>query len=328
MRTRTFLHVVVLLLLAAGSVGCRSDKSEDKTFRVAIITWVGYAPIHLAQEKGFFEGIDVELKKIEDTAARRAALVSGQVHGSIDIVDSFTNAAAAGLPAKVVLKLDDSVGGDGVVVKNEISSIQDLKGCTVAYPPGQPSHFFLLALLKEAGMSIDDIESRPMEADQAGAAFISRGVDAAVTWEPWLTKASQLEHGKILTTSREKPGLIVDVFTVREDYLSENSEVVEAFIRGWFRAVEYWKQNPQEANQIMARALGLSLEEFEQMITGVRYSDLEANHAFFTLGDDGSSAFRQLVEKAGEIWQGEGVIEKTVPSASVDGSAIVLGLEK
>jgi NitT/TauT family transport system substrate-binding protein len=254
-------------------------------------------------------------------------MISGQVQGSIDIVDSFTNAAAAGLPAKVVLKLDDSMGGDGIVVKKEISSIADLKGRTVAYPEGQPSHFFLLALLKEAGMGIDDIESRPMEADQAGAAFVSGGVDAAVTWEPWLTKASALPHGKILTTSREKPGLIADVFTVRRDYLAENPDVVEAFIRGWFRAVEYWKENPDDANRIMANAMGLSREEFEQMIVGVRYSDLEANRDFFQTDADGSSEFRRMIERASEIWQEEGIIERPADPAGVDGAAIVLGME-
>ena len=239
------LNMALALLLALGSAGCWGNgpagKGGPKTFQVATLTWVGYGPLYLAQEKGFFQGIDVKLHKIEDTAARRAALSTGDVQGSVDIVDSFANAFAAGIPAQVVLKLDDSLGGDGLVVKKEIRTVQDLKGKTIAYPPGQPSHFFLLALLHGAGLSIKDVESRPMEPDQAGAAFVSGNVDAAVTWEPWLTKASQLPHARILTTSRDTPGLIADVFTVRQDFLERNPETVAAFIRGWLAAVDYWR---------------------------------------------------------------------------------------
>lgn len=326
----TALLVLSLLSLACGGAGGESkvgNEAQVKTFRVATLTWVGYAPIYLAQEKGFFEGVKVELEKIEDTPARRAALASGSVHGSVDILDSFTNGAAAGLPASVVLKLDDSMGGDGVVVRKSVGSIRDLRGKTVAYPPGLPSHFFLLALLDDAGMKISDVESRPMEADQAGAAFVSGSVDAAVTWEPWLTKASALPDGKILTTSRETPGLIVDVFTVRNDFLSEHPEVVRAFVQGWFKALDFWQTNPQEAIPILAKSMGLSDAELTQMAAGVRYADLANNREFFTVPSGGESSFAATVNRANLIWGREGLIAAPVDPKKIDGSAIVLSLQ-
>lgn len=344
-RGRT-LHISLLLVVAWLTISCREGTSNQpavqktgvalqaatggggmKTFRIATLTWVGYAPIYLAKEKGFFEGISVEPVLIEDTSSRRAALASGDVVASTDIVDSFMNALAAGVPAKVVLKLDDSMGGDGIVVKKDIASIAALRGRTVAYPDGQPSHFFLLKLLEDAGLQSQDIEPRPMEsADQAGAAFVSGSVDAAVTWEPFLTKAGSLPAGRILTTSREQPGLIVDIFTVRNDYLEQNPDVVKAFIQGWFKAVEYWKQHPAEANKIMARAMKLQQNEFEMMIKGIRYSDRADNHEFFHAGPDGASKFRRLGGLANKLWVREGVIRAGVDPAVSDGSAIVLSM--
>ena len=317
------------LCLACGdgqSTGEDSTSPQAKTFRVATFTWVGYAPLYLAQEKGFFEGIKVELEKIEETPSRRAALASGNVQGSVDILDSFTNGAAAGLPASVVLKLDDSMGGDGIIVRKSINSIQDLRGKTVAYPQGLPSHFFLLALLDRAGMRIADVESRPMEADQAGAAFASGSVDAAVTWEPWLSKAATMPDGKVLVTSQDTPGLIADVFTVRNDFLRDNPDVVRAFVQGWFRALDLWKSNPGEAGPIMAGSMGLSEAEFKQMVAGIRYSDLQDNQAFFTAAA-GDSPFVTAVERANQIWGREGLIKTPIPPGKIDGSAIVLSLK-
>jgi len=339
----------LMLLVACLAASCRESASSGsgnpgaatsgqavgnaaagaKTFRIATLTWVGYAPIYLAKEKRFFEGISVEPILIEDTSSRRAALTSGDVVASTDIVDSFTNALAAGVPAKAVLKLDDSMGGDGIVVKKEIGSIKDLRGKTVAYPDGQPSHFFLLKLLEDAGLKRQDIKASPMEsADQAGAAFVSGSVDAAVTWEPFLSKAGALPNGKILTTSREQPGLIVDIFTVRTDYLERNPDVVKAFLQGWFKAVEYWKRNPADANRIMARAMKLDQAEFEGMIKGIRYSDLADNREFFRPSQGGTSKFVQLATLANKLWAREGVIKNPVDPVRGDGSEIVLSMNQ
>jgi NitT/TauT family transport system substrate-binding protein len=325
----SFAATLCLALVASACGGGRQaagGPGKVQSFRVATLTWVGYAPIYLAKEKGFFEGLDVQLEKMEDTPARRAAMASGNVDGSVDIIDSFTNGAAAGLPAVVVLKLDDSMGGDGIVVRKGLGSIKDLRGKTVAYPPGLPSHFFLLALLDDAGMKISDVESRPMEADQAGAAFVSGSVDAAVTWEPWLTRAAALPDGKILITSRDTPGLIVDVFTVRNDYLHDHPEATRAFLRGWFRSLDYWKTNRQEADAIMARSMGLGAPEFERMVTGVRYSDLANNHAFFSAAPGKASPFSAIVTRANKIWSREGLIKTPVDPKVIDGSAIVLSM--
>lgn len=327
--------LVAALLIASPWLACSragGDKDGQErgqpVFRVATLVWVGYAPIHLAQEKGFFDrhGIDVRLQKIEDTAARRAALSSGSVDASVDIVDSFTNAAARGVPAKAVMKLDDSMGGDGIVVRKGIDSIADLEGKSVAYPPGQPSHFFLLSLLEDAGLTTEDLSVRPMEADQAGAAFVSKRVDAAVTWEPWLTRAAALPHGDVLVTSREKPGLIVDIFTVRSDYLEQHPDVVRSFMKGWFDAVDFWREHPDEANAIMAEALDLEPGLFKQMVSGVRYADLERNREFFARNGDDRSEFTDLLARASEIWQREGVIDRPPEPDAVDGSELVLSL--
>lgn len=317
---------IILATILLFASGC-GEQPQNK-FRVALLTWVGYGPIHLAQNKGFFEGIEVELSVIEDTSARRAAFSTGKVDASTDIVDSFTNLLAAGAQGSAVLQLDKSMGGDGIVATNNINSISDLKGLSIAYPPGQPSHFFLLALLEEANMTIDDVKSLHMEADQAGSAFISGNVDAAVTWEPWLSKAAQMENGKILTTSRETPGLIADIFTVRNEYLAKNPEVVKAFIRGWFKAVAYWKENPGESNLIMANAMKIDVEEFKTMLAGVAYSDEAANREFFTRSDGQNSPYTDLVGKANRIWKKEGLVKKDVDPHAADGSAILFEILK
>jgi NitT/TauT family transport system substrate-binding protein len=277
----------------------------------------------LALEKGFFEGIDVQLHPIEQTAVRRDALASGQVDAAVDIVDSFIQARANSWPASIVLKFDTSIGGDGLVAGKGIQTIEDLKGKTIAYPPGQPSQFLLHVWLEQANMTMRDIVARPMEGDQAAAAFVAGKVDAAVTWEPWLSQASQSKNSHVVITSREHPDLIVDVLAVRDDVIDHHPERVKAFIHGWFKAMQYWKEHPNEANQIMAKALQLELIDFERMLKLVDLSDLQDNRDFFATDASGMSKFRRLVEQVNTIWVREGVTQRRVPPAEVDRSQMI-----
>lgn len=307
---------IIFSLIVINISGCTR---KEKTLKVAIITWVGYGPVYVAQEKGFFneEGLNVEITKIEDTGARHAALTNNEVQVAINTIDAFASGVSEGLPAKVFLKVDDSFGGDGIVATNDIKDISQLKGKTVAYPQGLPSHFFLLYLLDKNGLTSQDIVSRTMEAGDAGAAFISKKVDAAVTWEPWLTQASQTEHGHIITTSKESPGLIVDIMVANKQTCENRGDDLKKFLKAWFKAIEYVKKNPKESNQIMGNGLGITPEDFEAMVTGIMYADYNENLRYFGIKPQGQNEFSEVFNTAGKIWVREGLIKNAVDASKV-----------
>jgi NitT/TauT family transport system substrate-binding protein len=49
-----------------------------------------------------------------------------------------------------------------------------------------------------------------LPADDSAEAFMMQEVDAAVTYEPWLTAGKNTGHGHLLTDSSKQPGLITD----------------------------------------------------------------------------------------------------------------------
>lgn len=314
LKTTTLLLLVFILAFALLALpGCSDRGTSDngsKKFRIAVVTWVGHGPFYLAKEKGFFEkhGLDVDIQLIEDIGARRSALLAKKLDGIISSVDAFAVAASKKMPAKTIMKLGEGDGADGIVAKENIKKMEDLKGKTVAYPRGEPSHFFLLLVLDEAGMSIDDIKSRHMTAGDAGAAFVAGAVDACVTWEPWVTTAKEKGKGNILATSKAKPGLLVDSFVVHTDYLSANPEQVKAFMAGWFEAIEYWKKNPDESNKIMAKSLGIPVADFEAMLSGYKFSDYDDNIKYFgTVEKPGQ--YWQVFKSANKLWEIEKIIQ-------------------
>src|SRR5579864_2684839 len=249
--TTYFIIVLGFVVLSCKS---RQSQTEQPHLTISLNSWIGWAPLYLAQEKGIFkkDGVSVDLTRIEDTGARKATMIAGKVDGYATSLDNFQLDSTEGVPGKIVMLFDESYGADGIVAKNSIRNVSDLKGKSVAFQPGLPSHFLLLQVLQDGGLTYKDIKPVDMDADKAGPAFIAGTLDAAVTWEPWLTKASQSGHGHILVSTREKPGVIVDALAFRNDVLSAKKQGVLAIVQAWFDALQYWKEHPQESEAIMA----------------------------------------------------------------------------
>ena len=68
-----------------------------------------------------------------------------------------------------------------------------------------------------------------------------------------------------------EPGVLVDILVAHEDIVKEKPEELKALMRAWLRAIEYWKQNPDEANAIMAKQYDMPVDEFAEVISGVKW---------------------------------------------------------
>jgi NitT/TauT family transport system substrate-binding protein len=257
-------------------------------------------------EKGFFEGLEVKYRIIDDQPARYAAFEGGSIDIVAASVDEFA-LSAEHLKGKIFLVTDESYGADGVVAKPEIKTTGDLRGKKVAFARATPSHYLLFKVLERAGLTAYDIEQVQMQdPGGAGQAFLGGKVDAAVTWEPFLSQVRDSGKGHVLATSRDFPGTIVDVLVASPKLLAQ-TEVLKRFIRGWLRSVEYIKARPGESAHIMANGLGVKKEDAEGMMAGLRFADTARNKFFFSSSEPDNCPLAQVVRDAGEFWKRQGI---------------------
>jgi NitT/TauT family transport system substrate-binding protein len=296
-----------------------------ETIKLGMSTWLGYAPLYLAKEKGFFQkrGIEVEVVVIESPADRRAAFAADRIQGMATTVDTHVMTAAAENPiaVKQVLALDDSNGGDGMVAKKEIKTIKDLKGKTVAAQLGAgASYFWLNYVLAQNGMKLSDLKAVDMKAGDAGAAFVAGKVDAAVTWEPWLSRAKETPFGSVLLSSDKTPGIIVDSLAFKPDFLKKRGDDVKKLVAGWNEAVQFAAQNPKEADAIMAKFTNQKPEEFTKEKGGVRFYGEKENKEYFGTPQKPGLLYT-VTQRAADLWS-ELKLIKTKPKATdlIDGS--------
>ena len=222
MRHVTALVAGVLALAFAGS----APAQDLPKVTVAMSGWTGFAPLSLAEKAGIFKknGVDVTIKFIPQKD-RHLAIASGDVQCAATTVETWIVWNANGVATKQVLQLDKSYGADGMVVRNNIAKIADLKGKTVAASaPGTAPYFTLAWMLKKNGLTVKDVKVATLEPAAAAQAFIAGQNDAAMTYEPYLsTVREKPEAGKIIATTLDYP-MVMDTFGCTPKFIAGESE--------------------------------------------------------------------------------------------------------
>ncbi|MEN3368477.1 MAG: NitT/TauT family transport system substrate-binding protein [Verrucomicrobiota bacterium] len=321
MKRKTFLGLivpVVIAIVAVTYVARKPVSAKQNRIVVGLLSWPGDGPLYVGDEKGFFreEGIDLKIQFIESYDSRRAALVAKQIDVDCTTLDQLLIYAENNVDARVYGLSDFSQGGDGIVAKKNIVTLKDLRGKTVAYAEATPSDFLLRWLLKREGINLSDIARKPVaDAQAAGTAILAEQVDAAVTYEPWLTKSGENHNLHILASTKEFPDLIPGLFIARKSDLEARKQLYRAFMQAWYRSVDYFRANPQVAKEIMARRMGLPPSDFESVLGSIRIVAKDENQKAFA--KNSSPNLYELVDTISGFWRENGFIKEARPPESL-----------
>ena len=299
---------------------------------VGINTWAGHAPGIVfnngmdpnagSQYKAKY-GIDVKFVLLEDPANKFAAFSKGEIDIMWNTVDNWAREASilAGQnqQAKSIIMQDWSRGGDGIVSLSSIKSVEDLKGKKIACTQFTPSHFLLLYLLSQSGLSPEDraaVEKNIVfttDAPAAAQAFKAKQVDAAVTWEPDLSSAVTMRGAEahVLVSTQAATNIIADTLCARQNIIDQAPETVRDFVRGWLDGIEMIKSNPNGSYAVVGQALKLDTETVSGMLSGLKLTPYADNAQFYGL--TGSKAhYETLFNTAYIIWRKKGLVSKNV----------------
>ncbi|MBF0565266.1 MAG: ABC transporter substrate-binding protein [Nitrospirae bacterium] len=279
---RTVLCLKLLCILLLTELwGCTQDAQP---LRVGTNIWPGYEPLYLARELNYFDNnLDKNIVVVEYSSA--SDVIRGFRYNAIDAaaltLDEALLLVQDGMDVTVVLVMDISSGGDVILGRQGLNKLSDIKGKRVGIEKTALGSYFFAIALEKIGLKSSDIETINLEVDRHETAFKTGIVDAIVTFEPVRTKL--IDAGaKVLFDSSKVYGAIVDVLVVRNDYIRKSPYTVktlDTLLEGWFRALDYLKNNPQDAYRIMAEREGLPKEEFVTALKGLHIPDREENRS-------------------------------------------------
>jgi NitT/TauT family transport system substrate-binding protein len=274
-----------LVTAVALSLAFVAVQAQETKVAIGMSGWTGFAPLTLAAQAGLFKkhGLDVTIKKIPQ-ASRHLAIASGDIQCAATTVETWVAWNANGVATTQIFQLDKSFGADGMVAKNNIAKIADLKGKTVAADaPGTAGYFGLAWFLKKNGLTIKDVKVVNLGPQAAANAMIAGtdGIDAAMTYEPYLSAVrAKPEAGKIIATTLDYP-MVMDTFGCTPKFLAENPKAAKGLADAYFDALAMIKSDPAKSNEIMGADVKQTGEAFAKSSAFLRWQDRAANQTFF-----------------------------------------------
>ncbi len=331
-----------------------SNYKWEGTVVFPINLWVGWAPIIMAngglepsEESVFFQkyGFKVKLVIVDDPIKARDGFAAGEYHilwGTLDMMALFAPQLAqdSRTSLRIFQQVDWSNGGDGVVARGDINSINDLRPDadgnlkSVALAESSPSHYFLLNLLYYAGISPDEVNMMfTGDAFQAAKAFVSDDqVDACVSWAPDIYTISDPEQSgiadaKLIASTAQAKRIIADVWAARADFARDHRDILKGLVQGIFDGMSLCKEDWESAAALFDASFGLPEGVANEMALDAHLTNFTENFDFFCDRNNPSN-FESTWDNINNIYHLAGYIAEPVPFDQVVDNTILMDLRE
>jgi NitT/TauT family transport system substrate-binding protein len=284
---------LAVLLLGACTRPEATPAGREPPLQIGLDLWAGYFPALLADDLGYFraEQVAVQISIPEDTDQLLVDFAAGTLDGIGVSTGDTINVIEANSDARIILFSDLSNGADMVLGMPPFNVPEDLRGHAVGTNLGGFGEVLVRQMLDQHGVLPSAVKVVNIDASQAVDRLLSGELAAVHTWEPYASRARAL-GAKVLYTSREADGLVLDGFIFSGETLRSRPTAVRRFVKAWFRAVEHWQAHPAEDDALLERRL----PSFQGTLTrsGIHLFTLQEERKLFERGQTNQSAYRVL----------------------------------
>lgn len=229
MFSRKSLFLISLFLCFVSLPTARPLVAQQKpSFTVGWSVYVGWNPYYYMAKSGILRkwadkyGINIKLQRF-DYAPSLDAFVAKNIDACVMTnMEALDMPAAAGVDTTAIIVGDYSNGNDAVVVRQNL---------TLAQIPGKPVLLVektVSQYLFERAMAMNGLESQikkvkyvnTSDADIAAAFLADSSKPVVVTWKPLVSQVLKAKDAKVIFSSAQIPGEILDLLVTRTDILN------------------------------------------------------------------------------------------------------------
>ncbi|MGW4026589.1 aliphatic sulfonate ABC transporter substrate-binding protein [Streptomyces sp. NPDC005009] len=261
--TAALAGVAATALLAACGSGGSSGGSGDTVRFGYINDFNGASLIAIADAKGLWKkhGLTADAKVFTNGPLQIQAL------GTENLDFGYIGPGAMWLPASgqaKVVAINTLGNSDRVLAQPGITSMQELKGKTVAVPEGTSGDMILSLALKKAGMTKDDLKVVPMDPSTIVSAVSSKKVDGAGFWYPAAATIKKqipdlVELAK--NTDFEDEVSFPTAFVAGNKLVADNPEKVEKVLAVLREAIAFRSEHTDDAIALTAEKMKIPADQ-------------------------------------------------------------------
>jgi ABC-type nitrate/sulfonate/bicarbonate transport system substrate-binding protein len=274
------ISVVAGFLAISCNHSSPGSQSAGKTkLKVTILPYLGFAPLFIASDEGYFarQGLEIELVKITRSEQGIPALDKGDldVLGAVLSAGVF-NAIARGSGIRITADRGHLEAGRcdftamlarrALVEVGAVRSPTSMRGRNFAVTRTSFESYYLYRLLSTAGIAAAEINLMDLPTAVLSEALRTGRVDFVVVAEPWLTRLQR--EGRAVVWNSPNDTLAdfqISFLMYGPSLLTRNPDAGLRFMVAYLDAVEQFSQGKTERNlDILERHTGLSREILKQ----------------------------------------------------------------
>lgn len=317
----------------------------DPTVIFPINVWIGWLPIVAANhgfspntESLFYKkyGFKVQLKLIDDPVAARDSFAAGESHilwGTLDMMALFAPSLMkdSRTAPRIFQQIDWSSGGDGIVVRDNIKSVEDLKGKTVVYAENSPSQYYFNTLLLFAGIQPNQVSHKyTRSAFEASAAFVAdKNIDACVSWAPDIYNIPDKVAGtKLLSTTADAAKVIADVWAARADFARDHPEVIKGLVAGIFDSMAQLDKDEAykaQACKWLGAGYSIPVDDIKKMLSDAHSTNFAENKQFF-MNANNPTNFERTWDRINFVYKELGKVQTPIPFDQISDFSVIKSL--
>lgn len=310
----TWVIIISVLMLAA--VGCGASQTTDTTGQqeesgaqgdaapqvnpepqgdVTVVyggsSWLGHYPVMVGIEKGFFseEGLRVIFQGFYTSSGRMGSMAAGQLDfASTGSISGLALMASGNESFYAVGTQDSYATVEGIIAKNDIKAVEDLRGKKLAVTFSSSAHVLVYDILEQYGLEPGkDVELINLGVNDMVSAFRSGEIDAAAAWTPAFENLLALPDAELLVNDESfslwqeyELGPGPDLIVGNKDFIDNNPEISKKFLQGYFRSIQFLQSNTDESAEIIKEYTKLDLEQQKETLKAITWYGLDKQKEF------------------------------------------------
>ncbi|MDO5848720.1 MAG: ABC transporter substrate-binding protein [Methanobrevibacter sp.] len=274
--------IVIVVIIVAGAAFMLSGNSSEGTVKIGYLPSDHDAALFIADAQGIYndKGISVELVQFNNGGDLMTAMASGEVDVGYVGITPVLSSIEKGVPVKVVSGVQTEGSGLAVSEASGITQASDLKGKSIATPGEASIQYMLLQYyLKQNGMSVDDLKVSAMKVAPMNDALNSNKIDGMLTYEPYVTTATENGHKLLVNSSEILPGHPCCVVAASDKFIADHPDELKDLIDAHKEATDIIKKDSKGAASQLPKEIVSNVTLEEKALGGINFiSGLDASY--------------------------------------------------
>lgn len=247
------LKIVSSLCLTLFIVACTP---YQKPLTIGAAPWPNFEFAFLAGELGYLDKDKYSLLELTSPTSVIQAFQTAKLDVAFLSLDEVLTLVALGIDLKIVSVIDRSRGGDALMAKPEIKTLEQLKWHSIGYENKAAGALLLDKVFSLTELNNQTVQLFEVKQNELKDAYLRGDIDALIVKEP--VKQQLLALGaRELINSKSLSLPIINLMVVRGNLDQEKEAQITHFLKQFYRAQAFYEEHTAEALASMSVRLQL-----------------------------------------------------------------------